>query len=372
MNKWLVGIVAVLTLNSATAQSKYLVTGTYTGGRSNGIYVYSFDSNTGKADSVSMIEASNPSFLAVSPGQQYVYAVHENGKEGKGGSVSSYSFDKKSGQLKLLNSQPTEGDYPCYAEVDRSGRFLFVANYGTGNFTSYALSDSGTLGAPAITIKHAGSGEVKDRQEGPHVHSTNISPDNKTLYVADLGIDKVMIYDFDAATGNIKTSATVAAESRPGSGPRHMAFHPNKNLVYLMEEISGTVVTYQYQGDKLKELQRISSVEKNAKGEAGSADIHVSADGKFLYATNRGDFNNLVIYKIDPKKGTLKTIGFQSTLGKGPRNFSIDPSGRFLLVGNQNSDEVIVFNRNIKTGLLTKNENSIIVGKPVCLKWLDK
>ncbi|RYY58892.1 MAG: lactonase family protein [Chitinophagaceae bacterium] len=361
-----------MALSAANAQSRYLLTGTYTGGKSKGIYVYSFDSNTGKADSVSMVEASNPSFLAISPDQKYVFAVHENGKDGKGGRVSSYSFNKNLGQLTLINTQSTEGDYPCYVEVDKTGKWVFVANYGTGNFTSYPVSDSGSLGEPMVTIKHAGTGADKSRQEGPHVHSTNISPDNKSLYVADLGIDKIMLYDFNAANGNITPSAAVAAESRPGSGPRHIAFHPTKNLLYLIEEISGTVVVYEYQGDKLKELQRLSSVEKNAKGEAGSADIHVSADGKFLYASNRGDFNNIVIYKIDAKKGTLKTVGFQPTLGKGPRNFSIDPSGKFLLVANQNTEEVIVFSRNAKTGLLTKTDNTISVGKPVCLKWMDK
>lgn len=361
-----------LVIGAAGAQSHYLITGTYTGGLSKGIYVYSFDSNTGKTDSISMVEASNPSFITLSPDQKYAFVVHENGKDGKGGTVSSYAFNKSLGQLTLINTQSTEGDYPCYVEIDKSGRWLFVANYGTGNFTSYPVSDTGSIGDPKETIKHVGTGGNPERQEGPHVHSTNISPDNKNLYVADLGIDKIMLYDFNAADGSIKPSPAVSAESRPGSGPRHIAYHPNNKWLYLMEEISGTVTAYEFKADKFRELQRISSVEKNAKGEAGSADIHVSADGKFLYASNRGDFNNIVIYQIDGNKGTLKQAGFQPVLGKGPRNFSIDPSGKFLLVANQGSDEVVVFSRNEKTGLLTDSGQRILVGKPVCLKWATK
>ncbi|MET0637629.1 MAG: lactonase family protein [Chitinophagaceae bacterium] len=372
MRKLFLVMAASMVLNAASAQSQYLLTGTYTGGKSKGIYVYSFDNNTGRADSISMIEASNPSFIAVSPDGKYVFAVHENGKDGKGGTISSYSFNKNLGQLRLINTQSTEGDYPCYVEVDKSGKWVFAANYGTGNFTIFPVSDSGSLGEASVKISHQGSGTVKDRQEGPHVHSTNISPDNKILFVADLGIDKVMIYSFNAQTGELIPAASVAAESRDGSGPRHMAFHPTHNWVYLMEEISGTVVAYEQNADKLKEIQRISSIPADKKGDAGSADIHVSPDGKFLYASNRGDFNDLVIYQIDPKKGTLKTVGFQSTLGKGPRNFSIDPSGKFLLVANQNSDEVVIFNRDAKTGKLVPTSEKIIVGNPVCLKWISK
>jgi len=321
---------------------------------------------------VSSIEASNPSFLAIAPGEKFIYSVHENGKDGNGGSISAYSFDKSTGQLALINTQSTEGDYPCYVETDKTGKWVFAGNYGTGNFSVFPVDSNGGLGTASLKIRHQGSGADKERQEGPHVHSTNISPDNKFLFVPDLGIDKVMIYSFDATTGAVNPAPSVAAESRPASGPRHMAFHPSKNLVYLIEEISGTVVVYSYSADKLTELQRISTLPKNAKGAAGSADIHVSADGKFLYASNRGDFNNIAIYRIDAKKGTLKVVGFQPTLGMGPRNFSIDPSGKYLLVAHQGTDNVIIFSRNAQTGLLTPTNESINVGKPVCLKWVNR
>lgn len=363
---------ASVLMNSADAQSQYLIAGTYTGGKSKGIYVYSFNTTTGTADSVSMIEASNPSFIAVAPDQKYIYAVHENGKDGKGGSISAYGFNKGTGQLRLINTQSTEGDYPCYVEVDKTGKWVFAGNYGTGNFTMFAVDDTGALAPATHKISHHGTGADPKRQEGPHVHSTNISPDNKFLYVPDLGIDKVMIYAFDATKGSLDPAPAVDAESRPGSGPRHMAFHPAKPWVYLIEEISGTVVTYSYQGDRFKELQRVSSLEKNTSGDAGSADIHVSPDGLFLYASNRGEYNNIAIYRIDQKAGTLASIGFQPVLGKGPRNFTIDPSGKFLLSANQGTDDVTVFARDAATGLLKSTGYKIDIGKPVCLKWLSK
>jgi 6-phosphogluconolactonase len=179
-----------------------------------------------------------------------------------------------------------------------------------------------------------------------------------------------MIYAFDAATGKLTPGPQEFAESYPGGGPRHITFHPNGKFAYLIEELSGHVVVYQYQEGKLKLLQSTSTIPPGKNGFAGSADIHVSPDGKFLYASNRGDFNNLAIYKVDPKSGKLSTAGFQSTLGNAPRNFNMDPTGNYLLVGNQNNDEVVVFKRNMKTGLLTDTGKRIAVGKPVCLKWI--
>lgn len=353
-----------------SAQTPYLITGTYTGGKSKGIYVYRFDEATGTSTLVSETEASNPSYLVVSPDQRFVYAVHENGKDNNGGEVSAYAFDKSNGQLRFLNRQLTGGDHPCYVEVDKTGRWVVTGNYSSGNFSIFPVAADGSLGAAVTKQAHQGSGPNKERQEKPHVHCTIFSPDNKWLYVSDLGIDKVMIYSFDAATGTISAASPAYAATEPGAGPRHITFHPNGRFAYLIEELTGQVVTFSVKKGKLKRIQRISSLPRTQKGFAGSADIHVSADGRFLYATNRGDFNNVVIYQINAATGKLSTIGFHSTLGEGPRNFNFSPSGKWLLMANQNSDEIVVFSRNQKTGLIDDSGKRIAVGKPVCLKWI--
>jgi 6-phosphogluconolactonase len=355
------------------SKENYLIVGTYTGEKSEGIYVYKFNSDDGSFKEVSHVKTSNPSFVTVSPDEKYVYAIHEEARNGKGGEISAYLFDKENGTLTLINRQPTEateGDHPCYVEIDKTGKWVFAGNYSSGSLSVLPVNADGSLGAPATHITHTGSGPNKDRQEKPHVHCTKISPDNKWLYVPDLGIDKVMIYAFDETTGKLTPGTQPFAPSQPGAGPRHITFHPNGKYVYLIEELTGHVVTYQYQNGQLKLHQRTSSLPMGQQGYAGSADIHVSPDGKFLYASNRGDFNNIAIFKIDKNNGRASILGFQSTLGKTPRNFNFDPSGRYLLVGNQDTNEIVIFKRNLKTGLLTDTGKKIEVGKPVCIKWI--
>ncbi len=357
-------------LLSGGGKENYLLVGTYTGGKSDGLYVYKFNSEDGTHKEISHVHVSNPSFVVVSPDEKYVYAVNEDAKEGHGGDITAYSFDKEKGALNLLNQQPTGGDHPCYVDIDKTGKWVFAANYSSGSLSVFPVNADGSLGAASTHIAHTGSGANKERQEKPHVHCTFVSPDNKWLYVPDLGTDKVMIYAFDAATGKLTPGSQPFAKSQPGAGPRHISFHPNGKFVYVIEELAGRVVAYQYQRGKLKLLQRTSTVPRGQTGFAGSADIHVSPDGKFLYASNRGDFNNIAMYKVDSKTGKLSIIGFQSTLGKAPRNFNFDPTGNYLLVGNQDNDEIVIFKRNLKTGLLTDTGKRIEVGKPVCLKWI--
>jgi 6-phosphogluconolactonase len=335
------------------------------------VYVYKFNSEDGSFREVSHVKTSNPSFVTVSPGEKYVYAIHEDGKNGKGGEISAFSFDKANGTLTLINRQPTEGDHPCYVEIDKTGKWIFAGNYSSGSLSVLPVNADGSLGAPTTHINHTGSGPNKSRQEKPHVHCTKISPDNKWLYVPDLGIDKVMIYAFDETTGKLTPGSQPFAASQPGAGPRHITFHPNGKYVYLIEELTGHVVTYRYQNGQLKLHQRTSSLPGDQKGYAGSADIHVSPDGRFLYATNRGDFNNIAIFKIDKATGRANILGFQSTMGKTPRNFNFDPTGNYLLVGNQDTDEIVIFKRSTKTGLLTDTGKRIEVGKPVCIKWIS-
>ncbi len=354
-----------------TAQKNYLITGTYTTGKSEGIYVFEFNSADGTSKPVSKVKISNPSFVAVSPNEQYVYSVEEDAaNKGKGGEITAFSFDKKTGTLSMINRQPTGGDHPCYISVDKTGKWVGAGNYTSGSLSILPVQAGGGLGAASTNIQHEGSGPNKARQASPHVHCTFFSPDNRFLFVPDLGIDKVMMYAFDENTGKLTTAKQPFAASTPGAGPRHISFNPSNTFAYLMEELSGTVVAYKYKNGKLKPVQRISSMPAGDTSFAGSADIHVSPDGKFLYASNRAEANSIAIFSVHQKNGKLTLVGHQSTLGKTPRNFNFDPTGNFLLVANQNSDNIVVFKIDKTTGLLTDSQHNIEVGKPVCLKWI--
>ena len=353
-------------------QQHYLLTGTYTSGKSEGIYVYQFNSDVGSVKAVSSVKISNPSFVAVSPDEKFVYSVEEDAaKNGKEGEITAFSFNKETGKLSFLNRKPTGGDHPCYVSVDKTGRWVAAGNYSSGSLSLMPVLADGSLGTATTIIKHEGSGPNKARQVSPHVHCTFFSPDNRFLFVPDLGIDKVMIYAFDETTGKFTTAKQPFAESVPGSGPRHISFHPSNKYAYLMQELSGTVTTFKYKNGKLKIRQIISSMPAGDTSFAGSADIHVSPDGKFLYASNRAESNTIAIFSINQKNGKLTPAGHQSTLGKTPRNFNFDPTGNYLLVANQNSDQIVIFKINKETGLLTDTGNRIDVGKPVCLKWIS-
>jgi 6-phosphogluconolactonase len=356
----------------STAQKNYLLIGTYTGGKSEGIYVYHFNSNTGDFDSVSMIKTSNPSFLAVSPDQKFVYAVHENANNGKGGEVAAFAFNKEQGKLSFLNQQLSGGDHPCYVAVDKTGKWVATANYTSGSLAVLPVSNNGMLDSAITVMQHDGYSVNTDRQQGPHVHCTIFSKDNKYLFAADLGIDKLMIYSFDEKTGKLTETDPGFAMTEPGAGPRHFTFHPNNKYAYLIEELTGTISSYRYTNGRLELLQNISALPPDYMGPIGSADIHTSADGKFLYASNRGESNTIAIFKINPKTGWLNLIGHQSTLGKTPRNFNFDPSGNFLLAANQNSDEIVIFKVDKKMGLLSDTGKRIKVGNPVCIKWIHE
>lgn len=353
-------------------QQHYLITGTYTSGKSEGIYVYQFNSDDGSVKAVSSIKISNPSFVTVSPDKKFVYAVEENADgKGMGGSITAFSFDKTTGKLMYINRQLSAGDHPCYISADKTGRWIAAGNYTSGSLAILPVGADGSLGAATAIIKHAGSGFNKTRQASPHVHATFFSPDNRYLLVPDLGIDKVMIYAFDETTGKLTAAKQPFAESVPGSGPRHISFHPSNKYAYLLQELNGTVTVFKYKKGKLMKRQLISSMPAGDTSFAGSADIHVSPDGKFLYASNRAASNTIAIFSIKQKNGKLSLVGHQSTLGKTPRNFNFDPTGNFLLAANQNSDEIVIFKINKETGLLTDTGNRIDVGKPVCLKWIS-
>lgn len=369
MKKTLTLLVVLLSI-ICNAQKTKLIIGTYTGGKSEGIYIYDFNTSTGDNKFVSSIKSSNPSYLAVSPDKKYLYAVNEDADSlNNGGMVSAFKFDKKKKYLNFINQQPSGGNHPCYIAVDETGKWIIAANYSGGSFSIAPINKDGSIAADKKVVQHVGKSINKERQEKAHVHQTLLTADNKYLLVADLGMDKFSVYDFDNSNGTVKDNAIVSVSA--GSGPRHAAIHPSNKYVYLNEELSGTVGAFIFSDDgKLKLMQTISTVPEDYKGSLSGADIHVSPDGRFLYASNRGELNNLVIYKIDESSGVLSIAGFQSTLGNTPRNFNFDPTGNFLLVANQNSDNIAIFSVNHETGLLKDTSKQINVPNPVCLVWV--
>ena len=354
-------------ISEAQAQKLNLLIGTYTKpGKSEGIYVYEFDIATGKATYKNKAAGlDNPSYLTLSKDQKHVYAVSEAGP-GKG-TVSAFDFDKTTGNLKLLNSMSSGGDGPCYVSVDEDNKYVFLANYTGGSFTAIRLTEDGRFGTLTQTQKFTSNGVGKGQQEKPHAHSTVLSPDEKRLYVSDLGNDEIVGFKYSANAKNPVKSAQLIKLPQ-GSGPRHFEFHPNKKFGYSVQELTCEVVAYRYKDKKLSFLQSISGVPNGYTGRRWAADIHISPDGKFLYSSNRDDLNDIAIFSIQTD-GTLVSAGRQPTLGKAPRNFVIDPSGNYLLAANQNSDRVVIFKRNQETGMLTDTGERIEVGAPVCLKF---
>jgi len=356
-----------LAQNIATAPgllSPNLLVGTYTKKGSKGIYVLSFDTATGKATEISHTEtATNPSFLTISKDHQQVYAVSELSD----GKVSAYSFvDNK---LNLIQEKTSKGADPCYITLSPDQSNLFVANYSGGSITSYHRFADGRLSNPQQFIQHEGKSVNEARQEKAHVHGIFFSPDGKYVLIPDLGMDEISIYPYQIKNGPpLLTQKLSSIKSSPGAGPRHLCFSSNGKYLYVIEELTGSISVYSFIKGTASFLQKLYTHPKSFKGVAASADIHLSPDGLYLYASNRGDENNIVSFKVLPNgKLDEKTIQYTSTEGKAPRNFTISKDGSWLLVANQNSDNLIAFRRNIQTGALTSTGVSIKLSMPVCL-----
>ena len=348
-----------------------LIIGTYTNkDKTSGIHVYTFNSKTGEFSFKSKAQdIPNPSFLVVTADKKNLYSVSEAG--GGNGSVYAYSFDAPSGKLTLLNSVSSGGDGPCYVSVNENKKYVFVGNYGGGSLTAVRVNDDGSLSSDSQTIQNEGSSVYKPNQNKPHVHAAVISPDGHFLLVPDLGTDKINIYNIEEGKAQPLTPAAQPfASVKAGGGPRHLTFSPDGKYAYLVQELDAMVTAFTYDNGKLEAIQSLTMLSDGFKGKVGAADIHTSPDGKFLYASNRGEANEIVIYAID-KDGKLKYSGRQSSLGSAPRNFAIDPSGNFLLVANQNSDDIFFFKRDQKTGLLSSTGKKITVSMPVCLKFVS-
>jgi 6-phosphogluconolactonase len=359
-----------------------MLVGTYTGAKSEGLYVYRFDTKTGEATRVSVAQTVNPSYLVVSRDRRFVYAVNEmpgdNGPATQRGGISAFRFDAASGQLTFLNKVSSDGNDPCYLSLSPDGKYLLTANYSVaadpgGSFAVFPLQGDGQVGPSVLTVHHEGGGPVKGRQDNSHVHSTVFSPDGHYLFAQDLGADKLYSYRYtpDGSRGLFGPTDWRYNQEKAGSGPRHLVFGADGKHAYLTSEMAATVSTFNYNDGKLTQVQTLSLTEPGFKGAVGAAAIHLSPDGRFLYATNRGDANDIVIFSVDPTNGHLKKIGHQPSMGKSPREFAIDPTGNWLIVGNQNSDTVYVFKRNQQSGMLEANPKRFELGSPVDFKLVS-
>ncbi len=347
-----------------------LFIGTYTYGsgssKSNGIYWYSINLKTLSYSLISVTNASNPSYLCIHRNKLNLYCVNENSP----GSVSAFYIDTINKKLTLLNSVSSKGNSPCYISVARDANYALVANYGSGNYSIFKILEQGKLSNALDVLQDYGKGPNASRQEGPHAHMIDQNPHNLLFYATDLGIDAVNILTIDSANNKLIRSAN-AAQSASGSGPRHFAIHPFKNWFYLLNELNGTIEVSNIQPDgSLMRFQTISTMPENDIRYPGSADIHITPNGRFLYATNRGNVNNIAAFSIDENTGELRLIDFYPCGGKTPRNFIIDPSGKYLLVANQDSNNIVIFQISEK-GQLINTGISITVPMPVCLKFLE-
>ncbi|HEU4832881.1 MAG TPA: lactonase family protein [Pyrinomonadaceae bacterium] len=349
-----------------------LYVGTYTSGKSEGIYVYRMDRATGRLTQFSSIKSVNPSFLTIDNTKHYLYAVNEVGEyAGKpGGGVSAFAIDPATGNLRLLNEQATQGADPCYLSIDTKKRVLLVANYTGGSVTVLPVRIDGTLGMAIDVKQHEGSGP-REQQKGPHAHCVILDRVERHALVADLGIDKVMIYRFDRATEKLSPAQQPFAELAVGAGPRHLTLHPKGKYLYVINELDSTMSSFKYNevNGTLTSIETVSTLPGDFKGTSYCADVHVSPSGRFLYGSNRGH-NSIVVFEIDSRTGKLKLIEHVSTEGNWPRNFTIDPTGKFLLVANQRSENVVIFNIDQSTGRLTPTGQNYEIPSPVCLKFL--
>jgi 6-phosphogluconolactonase len=351
--------------------------GTYTGGRgdekSQGIYLLDLDLRSGElGPPLLAAEAINPSFLAIHPSRKFLYAVSEVGGP-PGGAVLGFSVDQASGKLSAINQESSRGDGPCHLVVDKMGKNVLVANYGSGTLACLPIDADGRLSPSSSSIQHQGTGSDPARQEGPHAHSINLDAAGRFAVAADLGLDRVFIYRFDAEKGTLAASEPPFTRVAPKSGPRHFAFDPAGRFGYVINEMANTITAFAYDRaiGSLSEIQTISTLPADFRGKSYTAEVQVHPSGKFVYGSNRGH-DSIAIFSAAPDTGKLSLVAIEPTQGKNPRNFAIDPTGAFLLAENGDSNTIVVFRIDPQSGALRPTGQSVRVPKPVCIKMIPK
>ena len=348
-----------------SASELTLYVGTYTSGKSEGIYVYAMDQSTGALRRVGAIKSENPSFLTIDPTKQFLYAVNEKPT----GAVSAFKINQQTRALSFLNQHSSEGADPCYLSVDQKRKCVLVANYTSGNVAVLPIKRDGSLGAAVDVDQHVGSGP-REQQKGPHAHCITLDAQQRHAFAANLGNDHVMIYRFDSANSKLEPAAQPSVMVHPGAGPRHLAWHPNGKFLFVINELDSSLTTFKYDETEgtLTAFETVSTLPRDFTGTNSGADLHVAKSGRFVYGSNRGH-NSIVVFALDPATFRLQLVEHVSTEGKWPRNFTIDPAGRFLLVANQHTDNVVVYRIDAQTGRLSSvNQTDIPV--PVCLQFL--
>ena len=354
--------------------------GTYTGTKSQGIYLFRLQAeNPAVSQNIRLVPlglaaaSSNPSFLEIDLKRRLLFAVNEvNEFEGKAtGAVSAFSIDKAKGTLTLINQRASMGTGPCHLVLDRSGRYLFVANYGSGSVSVVPVAADGRLGAASHVVQHSGSSVNPERQKGPHAHCVSVDRANRFVFVCDLGLDKVLAYRFDAQRGRLTSHDPPFAQLKPGAGPRHMVFRPDGRFAYVINELTSTVTAFRYDADAgvLREVQTVSTLPEHFDGANTGAEIDVHPSGKWLYASNRGH-NSVVLFNVDSDQGTLTYVEEQGTGGFKPRHFGIEPSATYLAIGNQDSDTILVARVDAGNGRLKPSGVLANAPSPVCIKFL--
>jgi 6-phosphogluconolactonase len=341
---------------NAGGKSYFVYIGTYTHMASKGIYAYRFSPSSGDVAPLGLVaETAHPSFLVAHPNHRFLYAVneHESATE-PGNTISAFAIDTKTGKLKFLNRVSSKGAGPCYIAIDKAGKILVAANFGSGSVAAFPIHRDGRLGEASGFDQHHGSSVNPVSQAGPHAHCVVFSPDSRFVIVADRGLDKVFVYRLNRATGSLEPNDPPFIALHPGWGPRHLAFHPNGRYLYLISEMGSELTTLDYDAahGTLKELQSISALPEGFSGHSSSAEVQVDRAGRFVYGSNRGD-DSIGVFAVDANTGTLTPVQHVSTQGKTPRNFSLDPTGAYLFVGNQESASVVIFRVDATTGKLT-------------------
>ncbi len=373
----LAALVLLLTVGFATAESYHAYFGTYTGPKSKGIYVARFDATTGQLGQPELAaETPSPSFLSADPKQRNLYAVNEISRyEGRAaGSVSAFTVDRKTGRLTVLNVQSSGGGAPCHLVVDGKGRNVLVANYAGGSVAALPIGRNGALEPATSFLQHRGSSVNKSRQEAPHAHGIYVDAASRFAFVPDLGLDQVLIYRFDSKKGLLTANEPPHASVTPGSGPRHFALHPNRPFAYVINEMTCTLTAFEW-NKKTGAMKTLETVSTLPPGEAfkpgfSTAELLFHPSGQFLYGSNRGH-DTIAVYAVDSATGRPAHVENVPTLGKTPRSFGIDPSGRWLLAANQSSDTVAVFRIDQKSGRITPTGQSISVGSPVAVSFVE-